>query len=83
MQIDNSMEILKAPHEPQINSFYLINHGQITVFNGAVLTNSGCMSLTVDGVHRSLLYPRTVEEATQLMIDNDIVITNEADKVGV
>ena len=77
------MQIVKTPHESQINSFHLINHGQITSFNGAELTMLGCMSITVDGVHRSLLYPDLVEEATQLMIDNGIVITNEDDKVGV
>ena len=77
------MQIVKAPQDPQMNSFHLINSGQITAFNGAELTNSGCMSITVDGVHRSLLYPDLVEEATQLMIDNGIVITNESEKVGV
>jgi hypothetical protein len=83
MNIDKAMQIVKTPHESQINSFHLINHGQITEFNGVMLTNSGCMSFTVDGVHRSLLYPDKVEEATQLMIDNGIVISKESDKVGV
>jgi hypothetical protein len=77
------MLIEKADYESQINSFHLINHGQITAFNGAVLTNSGCISLTVDGLHRSLLGHGIAKEATQLMIDNGIVITNESDKVGV
>ena len=77
------MQIVKAPHESQINSFHLINHGQITAFNGVEFTISGCMSLTVDGVHRSLLYPDKVEEATQLMIENGIVISKESEKVGV
>jgi hypothetical protein len=77
------MQIVKAPQDPQMNSFHLINSGQITAFNGAELTNSGCISLTADGVHRSLLYSDIVKEATQLMIDNGIVITNEAEKVGV
>jgi hypothetical protein len=82
MQIDKEMQILKAPKDLHIISFHLINHGQITAFNGAELTMSGCMSLTVDGAHRSLLYPDLVEEATQLMIDNGIVITNESENVG-
>jgi hypothetical protein len=77
------MKIVKSRHHPLIDAYHLISHGQITFFNGAELTISGCMALNVDGLHRSLLDHSLVEEATKLMIDNGIVITNEAERVGV
>ncbi len=75
------MQIVKSLHHPLMPAYHFVNNGQITFFNGAELTISGCMALNVDGLHRSLLDHSLVEEATQLMIDNGIVITNEADKV--
>ena len=77
------MQITKALYQSIPGGYHLINNGQITEFNRVMLTNSGCMALSVNGSHRSLLQSHVVKEATQLMIDNDIPITNEADKVGV
>ena len=77
------MQIVKARHHPLINAYHLINHEQITAFNGAELTISGFIALDINGLHVSLLMHDLVKEATQLMIDNGIIITNEADKVGV
>jgi hypothetical protein len=76
------LRITKAHYHPIEGAYHLINNGQITAFNGVMLTNSGCIALNINGRHISLLEPNVVEEATQLMIDNGIVITNEADKVG-
>jgi hypothetical protein len=77
------MQITKSLYQPIEGEYHLINNGQITAFNRVELTNSGCIALSINGSHRSLLQSHVVKEATQLMIDNDIVITNEADKVGV
>jgi hypothetical protein len=77
------MQITKSLYQSIPGGYHLINNGQITAFNGVELTISGCMALSVNGSHRSLLESHVVKEATQLMIDNDIPITNEADKVGV
>ncbi len=77
------MQITKSLYQPIGGEYHLINNGQITAFNRVELTNSGCIALSVNGSHRSLLESHVVKEATQLMIDNGIVITNEADKVGV
>jgi hypothetical protein len=77
------LRITKVHYHPIEGAYHLINNGQITEFNGVMLTNSGCMALSVNGTHRSLLEPHVVEEATQLMIDNGIVISKESDKVGV
>ncbi len=77
------MQITKALYQPIEGEYHLVNNGQITAFNRVELTNSGCIALSVNGSHRSLLESHVVKEATQLMIDNGIVITNEADKVGV
>ena len=77
------MQIVNAIDLPLMGAYHVVSSGQIILFNGAELTISGCMALNVDGLHRSLLDHSLVEEATQLMIDNGIVITNEADKVGV
>ena len=77
------MQITKSLYQSIPDGYHLINNGQITEFNGVMLTNSGCMALSVNGSHRSLLEPSAVKEATQLMIDNGIVISKESDKVGV
>jgi hypothetical protein len=77
------MQITKSLYQSIPGGYHLINNGQITEFNGVMLTNSGCMALSVNGSHRSLLEPHVVKEATQLMIDNDIPITKEADKVAI
>ena len=76
------MKITKARHHPLMNAYHLINHGQRTAFNGAEFTISGCIALNHNGRNICLLQSELVEEATQLMIDNGIAITNEADKVG-
>jgi hypothetical protein len=78
-----TMKITKARHHPLMNAYHLINHGQITAFDGAELTISGCIALNLNGRHICLLQSELVKEATQLMIDNGIVITNESEKVGV
>ena len=63
--------------------YHLTNSGQITAFDSADLTITGCICLNRDGRHAALLKPELVKEATQLMIEHGIVITNENDKVGV
>jgi hypothetical protein len=77
------MQITKSLYQSIPGGYHLINNGQITEFNGVMLTNSGCMALSVNGSHRSLLEPNAVKEVTQLMIDNGIVISKESEKVGV
>ncbi len=77
------MQITKSLYQPIEGEYHLVNNGQITAFNRVELTNSGCIALSINGSHRSLLQSHVVKEATQLMIDNGITITNEADKVGV
>jgi hypothetical protein len=77
------LKLTKSLYQSIPGGYHLINNGQITEFNGVMLTNSGCMALSVNGSHRSLLEPNVAEEATQLMIDNGIVISKESDKVGV
>jgi hypothetical protein len=77
------MQITKSRYQSIAGGYHLINNGQITEFNCVELTNSGCIALSINGSHRSLLESHIVKEATQLMIDNGIVITNEADKVSV
>jgi hypothetical protein len=76
------MQITKSRYQSIAGGYHLINNGQITEFNGVELTNSGCIALSINGSHRSLLEPHAVEQVRQLMIDNGIVITNEADKIG-
>ena len=64
-------------------SYHLSNNGQITAFDSAELTITGFICLNNNGRHASLLNENLVKEATQLMIEHGIVITNENDKVGV
>ena len=77
------MKIILSLYQPIEGLYHLDNNGQITGFNSVELTKSGCMSLNLNGRHISLLDTTLVREATQLMLDNGIVITNEADKLGV
>jgi hypothetical protein len=63
--------------------FFLKNNGQITIFTSAKLTVDGNLIISRNGEPISLLEEGIVEEATQLMIDNGIVISKESDKVGV
>ena len=75
------LKITKSEGMP--GEYHLTNSGQITAFDSADLTITGCMCLNRDGRHTALLKPELVKEATQLMIEHGIVITNENDKVGV
>jgi hypothetical protein len=61
--------------------FFLTNNHQITMFDSAMLTVDGSIWISHKGGIPQVLQEEIVEEATQLMIDNGIVITNE--KVGV
>ncbi len=65
------------------NRFFFKNNGQITIFTSAKLTVDGNLIIYCDGNPVSLLEEAAVKNSTQLMIDNGIVITNEALKVGV
>jgi hypothetical protein len=78
-----TMKIILSLYQPIEGLYHLDNNGQITGFNGVELTISGCIALNLNGRHISLLDTTLAKEATQLMIDNDIVITNEADKVAI
>tara|TARA_R110000822_G_scaffold18357_4_gene60708 strand:+ start:479 stop:706 length:228 start_codon:yes stop_codon:yes gene_type:complete len=75
------MQITKVDGES--GRFFLKNNGQITIFDSAKLTAFGNLIIYRDGEPLSGLEEEIVKEATQLMIDNGIVITNEAEKVGV
>ena len=75
------LEITKSEGTP--GEYHLTNSGQITAFDSADLTITGCICLNRGGRHTALLTAELVKEATQLMIEHGIVITNETDKVGV
>jgi hypothetical protein len=75
------MQITKV--EGTSSRFFLKNNGQLTIFDSAKLTIDGNLIIYCDGIALSLLEEAAVKNSTQLMIDNGIVITNEADKVGV
>jgi hypothetical protein len=75
------MKITKS--EGLLGEYHLTNNGQITAFDSADLTITGCMCLNRNGRHTALLMPELVKEATQLMIEHGIVITDENDKEGV
>jgi hypothetical protein len=63
--------------------FFLKNNGQITIFDSAKLTVDGNIIIYCEGIVLSLLEELAAAQSVQLMIDNGIVITNEAEKVGV
>ena len=63
--------------------YHLSNNGQITPFDSAELTITGCIFLNREGRHSALLKPELVKEATKLMASHGIVITNETYKAGV
>jgi hypothetical protein len=65
------------------NRFFFKNNGQITIFASAKLTVDGNLIISCNGEPISLLEEGIAKEATQLMIDNGIVISKESDKVGV
>jgi hypothetical protein len=75
------MQIKKV--DGKSNRFFLKNNGQITIFDSAKLTVFGNIIIYRDGEPLSGLEEEIVEEVTQLMIDNGIVISKESDKVGV
>ena len=75
------MQITKV--EGTSSRFFLKNNGQITIFASAKLTVDGNLIISCNGEPMSLLKEEIVKEATQLMIDNGIVISKESDKVGV
>ena len=75
------MQIAKV--EGTLNRFFLKNNGQITIFDSAKLTVDGNIIIYCEGIVLSLLEELAAAQSVQLMIDNGIVITNEADKVGV
>ena len=76
------LKITSSNSEHLPGAFYLTNNFQITIFDDVKLTKEGTMLLSYKG-GSSLLQEELVKEATQLMIEHGIVITNEADKVGV
>jgi hypothetical protein len=77
------MRITKTNSEFLRGAFSLINNGQTTYFNIARLTNTGNIIIHLNNGIGSVLDVEVVKEATQLMIDNGIVISKESDKVGV
>ena len=76
------LKITRSNSKHLPGAFYLTNNFQITIFDKVSLTKGGLMLLSHSG-GSSLLEHEIVKEATQLMIEHGIVITNEADKVGV
>ena len=77
------MQITKTNSDFLRGAFALINNGQTTYFNIARLTNNGNIVIHLNNGIGSVLDAEVVKEATQLMIDNGIVISKESDKVGV
>ncbi len=75
------MQITKV--DKTSNRFFFKNNGQITIFTSAKLTLDGNLIISRNGEPISLLEEGIAEEATQLMIENGIVISKESDKVGV
>jgi hypothetical protein len=67
------------------NVFFSIKKDNFHIGFDSVAEGSvaGTISFWSSGVFTGLIEGDDVKEATQLMIDNGIVITNEADKVGV
>jgi hypothetical protein len=63
--------------------FFLTNNHQITMFDSAMLTVDGSIWISHKDDLFSVLQEELVQEVTQLMIDNGIVISKESDKVGV
>ena len=76
------MKITSSNSEYLPGAFYLTNNFQITIFDDVKLTKEGTMLLSYKG-GSSLLQEELVKQATQLMIEHGIVITNENGKVGV
>ena len=76
------LKITKSNSKHLPGAFYLTNNFQITIFDKVSLTKDGAILLSYSG-GSSLLEPEIVKEATQLMIEHGIVITNENNKVGV
>ena len=64
-------------------AFIFRNHGQATIFDTVFLTAQGDLMIQYQNNIASVLELEIVKEATQLMSEHGIVITNETDKVGV
>ena len=77
------MQITKSTSNFLRGAFIFRNHGQVTIFDTVFLTSCGDLLIQYQKNIASVLEPELVKEATQLMIEHGIVITNEADKVGV
>jgi hypothetical protein len=77
------MQIRSATCEYLSGAFALVNNGQTTFFDRAKLTSQGNMLIGFGNGLDSVLDEEIVKEATQLMIEHGIVITDENDKVGV
>ena len=77
------LKITKSTSDFLRGAFLFHNHGQATVFDTASLTGQGSLMIQYQKNIASVLEPEIVKEATQLMIEHGIVITNENDKVGV
>ena len=77
------MQIRSATCEYLSGAFALVNNGQTTFFDRVKLTNHGNMLIGFGNGLDSVLEPEIVGEATQLMIELGIVITDENIKVGV
>jgi hypothetical protein len=77
------MQITKSTSYSLRGAFLFRNHGQVTIFDTVFLTSCGDLLIQYQKNIASVLEPELVKEATQLMIEHGIVITNENYKVGV
>ena len=77
------MQIISTTCEYLSGAFGLVNNGQTTFFDRAMLTSQGNMLIGFGNGIDSALDAEIVDQVTQLMIEHGIVITNETDKVGV
>ena len=76
------MQIISTTCEYLSGAFGLVNNGQTTFFDRVKLTSQGNMLIGLGSGFDSVLDQEIVKEATQLMIERGIVITNENGKVG-
>jgi hypothetical protein len=77
------LKITKSTSDFLRGAFLFRNHGQVTIFDTVFLTTQGDLMIQYQNNIASVLEPELVKEATQLMIEHGIVITNETDRVDV
>ena len=77
------LEITKATSDFLRGAFIFRNHGQVTIFDTVFLTSCGDLLIQYQKNIASVLEPEIVTEATQLMSEHGIVITDENNKAGV